>query len=182
MVKTEWVSIIKISETRKATMESCFSNEVEFHYSPDVDSLKSLIKTFKLRIEDITENDSNEDSFYCENKVMDCLNVMDNVSGIADSCKEFETFLTVSRKYKYHCIYVFYIIILEKNIISQTNIFNIFPCSVSFNTVSNTFQINYVPTTTKYVPVHSMWLTRIFLDHTSQDEQDYLAIECIHVN
>ena len=32
---------------------------------------------------------------YIEKK-MDCLIVMDNVSGVADSCKEFADFLTVS--------------------------------------------------------------------------------------
>ena len=72
----------------------------QFRYAPDVDSLKSLIETFKLRTEDVTENDSDEDSVYCENKAMDRLIVMDDVSGIADSCKEFANFLTVSRKYR----------------------------------------------------------------------------------
>ena len=57
---------------------------------------------------------------------MDLLIVMDDVSGIGDFCKEFANFLTVSRKYRYHCIYAFHIIIPEKEIwkkfISQTNI------------------------------------------------------------
>ena len=114
IVKTGWVSRIEISEAREAKIQSCFSNEVEFHYAPDVDSLKSLIETFKLRTEDIIENDSDEDSVYGENKVRDRLIVMDNVSGIAYSCKEFANFLTVSRKYRYHCLYVFHIIIPEK--------------------------------------------------------------------
>ena len=117
---------------------------------------------------------------------MDHLIIMDNVSGIAECCKEFVNFLTVSRKYRYHCVYVFHIIIPEKDIwkkiISQTNIFNIFPCSVPFNTVSKIFQSNCVPTTTKYFPVHSMWLTRVFLDLASQDEQNFLTTDCINVN
>ena len=74
-------------------------------------------------------------------KTMDRLIVMDGVSGIADSCKELADFLTVSRKYSYHCVYVFHIIIPQREIwqkiISQTNIFNIFPCSVPYNTVAN---------------------------------------------
>ena len=88
---------------------------------------------------------------------MDRLLAMDNVSGVADSCKEFADFLTVTLKYRYHCVYVFHTIIQEKEIwkkiISQTNIFNIFPCSVLYNMVSKIFQSNCVPTTTKYVPV-----------------------------
>ena len=67
---------------------------------------------------------------------MDRLTVMDDISGIADSCKEFADFLTVSRKYRYNCVYVFHIIIPQTEVwqktISQTNIFNIFPCSVPY--------------------------------------------------
>ena len=174
IVKTKWVSGIEMSEAREPKIQSCFSNEVEFHYAPDVDSLKSLIETFKLRTEDIIENDSDEDSVYGENKVVDHLIVMDNTLGIADSCKEFANFLTVSRKYIYHCVYVFHMIIPEKEIwkkiISQMNTFNIFSFSVPFNTASKIFQSNCVPTTTKYVLVRSMWLTRVFLDLASQDK------------
>ena len=129
IVKTEWVSGIEITEAKEAKIQSCFSNEVEFYYAPDVDTLKSLPETFKLRTEEIIENDSDEDSVYRENRVMDWLIFMDDVSGIADSCIEFANFLTVSRKCRYHCIYVFHIIIAEKEIwkkiISQTKIFNI---------------------------------------------------------
>ena len=57
IVKTEWVSGTEIGEVREAKIQSRFSSEVEFHYAPDVDSLKSLIETFKLRTKDIIEND-----------------------------------------------------------------------------------------------------------------------------
>ena len=102
---------------------------------------------------------------------MDRLVVMGNVSGIADSCKEFANFLTVSRKCRYHCVYVIPEKEIWKKIISQTDIFNIFPCSVPFNTASKIFQSNCVPTTTKYVPVGSIRLIRVFLDLASQDEK-----------
>ena len=45
---------------------------------------------------------------------MDCLIVMDNVSGIADNCKKFAEFLTDCRKYRYHCINVFHIKMPDK--------------------------------------------------------------------
>ena len=35
---------------------------------------------------------------------MDRLIVMDGISGIADNCKKFVEFLTVCRKYRYHCL------------------------------------------------------------------------------
>ena len=47
---------------------------------------------------------------------MDHLITMDGVLGIADNCKKFAEFLTVSRKYRYHCIYVFHIIAPETQI------------------------------------------------------------------
>ena len=57
-----------------------------------------------------------------------------DVSGVADISKEFSNFLTVSRKFGYHCVYVFHVIVPATQIwqkkISQTNIFNIFPASV----------------------------------------------------
>ena len=52
---------------------------------------------------------------------------MDDVSDLADRCKEFADFLRITRKYRYHCIYVFHIIIPDRDIwekiISHTNIF-----------------------------------------------------------
>ena len=78
--------------------------------------------------------------YMVKNKIMDRLIVMNNVSGLADSCKEFVDFLTITRKCRYHCVYVFHIIIHDKEIwrkiLSQTNIFNIFPSSAPFHTVS----------------------------------------------
>ena len=113
---------------------------------------------------------------------MDCLLVMDDLSGIADSCKEFADYLAITQKYCYHCIYVFHIIIpdkdISKKIISQTNFFDVFPTSVPFHTVSKILQNNCVPTTTKYVPVRSIWLNRFFINLENQDEKVCLMIDC----
>ena len=79
--------------------------------------------------------------------------------------KNLQEFLTVYRKYRYHFIYVFHIIMPEnqiwKKILSQTNIFNVFPLSVSYNTIAKILQSNCRQTTKKYVPAHSMCLNRI---------------------
>ena len=60
---------------------------------------------------------------------------MDHVSALADESKKFTSFLTVACKFSYTCIYIFHIIYPEKSIwrtiLSQSNIFNIFPVSVS---------------------------------------------------
>ena len=99
---------------------------------------------------------------------MDRLIVIDDVSGIAD-------FLAIIQKYCYHCIYVFHIIVPDKDIwkkiISQTNLFSIFPASGLFHTVSKIFQSNCVPTATKYVPVCLMWLNRRLINLANQDEK-----------
>ena len=69
-----------------------------------------------------------------ENRKLDRLIIMDDVSGVADVSKKFANFLTVSRNFGYNCIYVFHVIVsasqIWQKIISQTNIFNIFPPSV----------------------------------------------------
>ena len=84
---------------------------------------------------------------------MDRLIVMDDVSGVADVSKKFANFLTVSRKFVYHCLYVFHVISpstqIWQKIISQTNILNIFPASVPNNTVSKILQSNCITQTKK---------------------------------
>ena len=115
---------IEIDEQREAEIQSCFSNKVEFHLATEPNELVSLVEKFKLRTGDI----NNESNFAFGEKIsIDQRIVMEDVSGIADNCKRIAEFLTVSRKYRYHCI-AFHIIAsnLEKNL-SQTNVFNIFP-------------------------------------------------------
>ena len=79
---------------------------------------------------------------------MDHLIVKDDVSGVADISKKLANFLTVSRKFRYHCIYVFHVIApatqIWQKIISQPNIFNIFPSSVPQNTVAKIIQSNCI--------------------------------------
>ena len=119
--------------------------EIEFHYPKDLVEFDDIIEEFKLRLK-ATETTSDIDnelnyltSCYGENKKRDRLIVMDNVSGLADRSEKFTSFLTVARRFSYHCVYIFRIIFPEKaiwrSIILQTNIFNIFSPSVSFNSV-----------------------------------------------
>ena len=144
-----------------------------------------LIEIFKLRTHDIPdENDVN--SLFGENKKMDRLIVMDNVSGVADISKKFANFLTVARKFGYHCVYVFHIIapatqILQK-IISQMNIFYIFPSSVPQNTGAKILQSNCISQSKKYVPIRSLWLNRVFTDLANIQEKHCLTIDCSNKN
>ena len=93
---------------------------------------------------------------------------------------------TVCKKYRYHCIYVFHIIAPEgqiwKKVLSQTNIFNIFPSSVPCNTVAKILQSNCRQTTKKYAPACSVWLDRVFADLANTDEWHCLTIDCSGIN
>ena len=69
-----------------------------------------------------------------------------------------------------------------KKILSQTNIFNIFPSSVPYNLVAKILQCNCRQTTKKYVSAHSMWLNRVFSNLANTGERHCLTIDCSDVN
>ena len=143
-----------------------------------------MIEKFKLRTRDVTNNESN--SVFGEKISMDSLIVMDDVLSIADNCKKIAEFLTVCKKYRYHCMYVFHKIMPEnqiwKKILSQTNIFNIFLSSVPYNTVAKILQSNCKQTNKKYVPACLMWLNRVFTDLANTNERHSLTIDFSGVN
>ena len=110
----------------------------------------------------------------------------DDVSGVADVSKKFANFLTVSKKFGYNCVYVFHVIVpasqIWQKIISQTNIFNIFPASVPHNTVAKIIQSNCILQSKKYVPARSLWLNRVFTDLANSHEKHCLTIDCGYIN
>ena len=81
-----------------------------------------------------------------------------------------QNFLTVSRKYRYHCRVWKKDTRVWKKILLQTNIFNIFPSNVLYKTVTKILQSNCRQTTKKCVPVRSIWLSRLFVDLANTDE------------
>ena len=148
ITKTEWVSGKTIDKKREGEIQSYFKNETEVHVAEDEDELKALIETFKQRSEESDDNQSDEKNvnyLFGENKKLDRLIIMDDVSGIADTSKYFSNFLTVSRKYGYNCVYVFHVINsssqIWQKIISQTNIFNIFPATVPLIVFQKLFKV-----------------------------------------
>ena len=159
IIKTEWISGIDIDKRRETEIQSYFSNETEVHVAKEQDELDSLIETFKLRSREETI-DNNVNNSFGENKKLDRLIIMDDVSGVAEVSKKFANVLTVSRKFGYNCVYVFHVIVpasqIWQKIISQTNIFNVFPASVPHNTVAKIIQINCILQSKKYVPARSL--------------------------
>ena len=69
---------------REAKIRSCFSNVTEIHIAKEPGELDSLIETLKLRTHDIVDDNDDVNSLFDENKKMDRLIVMDDVSGVAD--------------------------------------------------------------------------------------------------
>ena len=148
IIKTEWISGIDIDKKREAEIQSYFSNETEVHVAKEQDELDSLIETFKLRSREETTNNNNVNNSFGKNKKLDRLIIMDDVSGVADVSKKFANFLTVSRKFGYNCIYGFHVIVsasqIWQKVISQTNMFNIFPASVPHDAVTKIIQSNCI--------------------------------------
>ena len=160
IIKTERISGIEIDKQRETEIQSYFSNETEVHIAKEQDELDSLIETFKLRSREESDNCKVINNSFGENRKLDRLIIMDDISGVADVSEKFANFLTVSRKFGYNCIYVFHVIVpasqIWQKIISQTNIFNIFPSSIPYNTVAKIIQSNCILQSKKYVPAR--WL------------------------
>ena len=180
IIKTGWVSGIEIDTSREAEIQSCFSNETKVHVATEKDELDALIENFKLKALENSNDNLNLSNSFGEIRKMDCLIVLDDVSGVADLSKKFANFLTVSRKYGYNVVYVFHVVIPSKQIwqkiISQTNIFNIFPASVPFNSMSKILQANCILRAKGYIPVRSLCLTRLFTELANSHEKNCLTM------
>ena len=183
--KTYWVSGITLSDTRKAQIQSCFSNEIEFYDISSYEDLNELINYLKEINEDndeIVDNSNvNNENLLGEKKILNNLIVMDDVSGLADNSKSnFADFLTVSRKYRYNVIYAFHNIKTNKEvwskIISQTTIFNIFPKSTPVTSVFRILQDNCSRKQLKYIPTRNLWIFRLYSDFANSNERFCLTI------
>ena len=90
IIKTEWISGIAIDKQREAEIQSYFKNETEVHIAQEQDKLDSLIETFKQRSHENSSHNANNS--FGENKKLDQLIIMDDVSGVADISKILQIF------------------------------------------------------------------------------------------
>ena len=183
----KWVSGIHLNESREAQIESNFSCNISFYYPNDVNDLVDLIDEFKLEVEsEENENIDNVTNVFGEKINRDRLIVFDDVSGLADKSNKFASFLTVARKYKYNCVYIFHTIYPEntiwKTILSQTNIFNIFPASVSLSSVRRILDNSCVRKSSKYIPRTHFWLNRLFIELANKSQKVCLTLDCSNTN
>ena len=116
------------------------------------------------------------------NDVSDRLIAMDDVSGLTEKSNEFCSFLTVSRKYRYSCIYIFHIVFPALSnwqmILSQTKIFNIFPSAVQLGNMSKILTNNCDRETLKYIPKYELWINRLYFEIANKKDYSCLTIEC----
>ena len=183
----KWVSGIQLNESREAEIESNFSCDISFFYPNDINELADLIEEFKLEVEtEKNETDNENVTIFGEIINRDRLIVFDDVSGLADNSNKFANFLTVAGKYKYNCIYIFHMIYPEKatwkTILSQTNMFNIFPASVSLNLVKRILEGSCVRKTTRYIPRSLLWINRLFIELANKNQKVCLTIDCSNTN
>ena len=184
----KWVSGIQLNESREAEIESNFSCDISFFYPNDVNELADLIHEFKLEVETENENGKTENvtSIFGEKIDRDRLIVFDDVSGLADHSNKFASFLTIARKYKYNCVYIFHTIYPEKatwkTILSQTNIFNIFPASVSLNSVRRILDGSCVRKSSRYIPRSLLWINRLFIELANKSQKVCLTLDCSNTN
>ena len=98
-----WISKIGLSKDREEHIRNCFTDRVvKFDYPNNVEEFDDLLETYILRKAEYIENNLGE------NRVLDKVIVMDDVSGLADKSEEFTNFLTVSRKYGMPSVYIFH--------------------------------------------------------------------------
>ena len=190
--KVKWLSGIRLSKRREAEIESNFSCEVKFSYPIDDDEFGDKLEEFKLESEsennnnNKNNNNNNNVNVFGEKSTRDRLIVFDDVSGLADTSKKFVSFLTVARKYGYNCVYIFHTIYPEKSnwrtILSQTNIFNIFPASVSLNSVRKILEGVCIRKTSKYIPHASLWISRLFIELANRNDKVCLTLDCSNTN
>ena len=148
----------------------------------EFETILELLKDNKSDV-NININDAEADDLGIgEKDIFDRLIVMDDVSGLADKSNEFCSFLTVSQKYRYSCIYIFHIVFPQlrnwQMIISQTKIFNIFPTVVQLGNLSKLLTNNCDRETLKHIQKHELWITRLYFKIANRKDYSYLTIDC----
>ena len=129
---------------------------------------------------------NNANNIFCEKTTRDRLIVMDDVSGLADRSKNFPGFLKVAWKYRYSCVYILHTIFPEKaicrSILSQTNIFNIFPATVPLPSIRKILETACSRKTIKYIPQNTLWLNRLFSELANRNDRICSTIDCSGIN
>ena len=94
--------------------------------------------------------------------------------------------MIVARKYNYNCNYIFHTIYPEKTnwqtILSQTNIYNIFPATVLLNSVRKILEGACIRKMSKYIPQAFLWISRLFIELANRNDKVCLTLDCSNTN
>ena len=102
LISVDWVTKINLTKSSKDEIRKCFNFiNAEFHYPDNLPDFNLLIETFpKDTLDDDNQdtkenNDDNNCTMFEERKINKVI-VMDDVSGLADKSNDFSNFLPVS--------------------------------------------------------------------------------------
>ena len=71
---------------------------------------------------------------------------------------------------------------LGEPFLSHTNIYNIFPATVPFNSVKKILEGACIRKTSKYIPQSALWISRLFIELANRSEKVCLTIDCSNTN
>ena len=178
-----WLKKFVLSKEREKNIKSTFDVSVNFVYSRNISELGLLIKNFQRNKK--FDDDDNKNVIGESNKYNRFI-VMDDISGLADKSNDFESFLTVSRKFNFSVVYVFHTMYPSKQnwhiTISQTKIFNIFAVLVQIATISRILRSNCKRYTFDYIPTRELWLNRLYFEISNSNKKSCLTIACRNFN
>ena len=69
-----------------------------------------------------------------------------------------------------------------ENVLSQINIFNIFPATVSINSVKKILENACIQKTSKYIPQTFLWISRLFVELANRNDKVCLTLDCTNTN
>ena len=149
--------------------------------------MNDTIEELKLKSRSDESDNKTNVNVFGEKTIHDRLIVFDDVSGLADESKTFIiSFLTVARKYNYNCVNIFHMLYPEKSIwrtiLSQTKIFNIFPATVSINSIKKILENACIQKTSKYIPQTSLWISRPSVELANRNDKVCLTLDCTNTN
>ena len=168
--KAEWVSGISITKEIEAEIETNFSCKIELYYPDNKDELNDTIEELKLKSRSDESDNKTNVNVSGEKTIRDRLIVFDDVSGLADKSKN------------YNCVHIFHTLYpknsIWQTILSQTNILNIFPATVSINSVKKILENACIQKTSKYIPQTFLWISRLFVELANRNNKVCLTLDC----
>ena len=70
----------------------------------------------------------------------------------------------------------------DSTILSQTNIFNVFPASISLAHVRRILESVCIRKTKKYIPQSVLWISRLFIELANRNDRVCLTLDCSGIN